>query len=1114
MTSCAITDHGVMYGVIEFYKEAKKQGINPILGCEVYVAPGSRFEKNTLKDRYYHLVLLAENNTGYQNLMKLVSLGFTEGFYYKPRIDKEILKKYHEGIIALSACLGGDIPVHIIRGEMDKVRKSLQEYLDIFGKENFFLEIQDHGIPDEKTVISTLLSLSSEFGIPLVATNDVHYTIKEDTEAHDILLCIQDNKKFADPNRMRYEANQYYVKSEKEMKALFPYAKEAIENTAKIAERCHVNIEFGITKVPSFPVPAEYDTWSYLNMLCHKGLKERYGKETSENIILQLNYELSVIKKMGYVEYFLIVWDYINWCRQQGIPVGPGRGSAAGSLVSYCMYITDIDPIKYGLLFERFLNPERISMPDIDVDFCYERRQEVIEYVKNKYGKENVCQIITFGTLAARNAIKDVGRALDFSYSVTNELSQMIPRENGITIEKALSMNPELKHRYDTDNEVRKLINMSMKLEGLPKNISTHAAGVVICQKPAYEFIPLAVASDNSSIVSQFNMTTIEELGLLKMDFLGLKTLTVISNTLKNIQRTTGKNISIRDIDLNDKEVLDFIGTGKTDGVFQLESTGMKGFMKELRPRSLEDIIAGISLYRPGPMDFIPKYIKGKNNPESITYVCKQLKPILEPTYGCIVYQEQVMQIVRDLALYTMGQADNIRRAMSKKKQYVIEEERTFFIYGDKERHIRGCINNGISKEAASEIYDSMLDFAKYAFNKSHAACYAVIAMQTAWLKYYYPVEYMAALLTSVYDKPDKLMSYIHACKSAGIELLQPDINLSTESFSVEQNKIRFSLAAIKSAGISVIENILHKRALLGSFKDFYSFLTEAKSMGVDKSCVESMIKAGAFDSLGGNRNQFLHVYEKALNSINNEKKNTIEGQISLFDMENGQNADISRFTLPDISELDREILLSYEKQATGVYINGHPLDKYVGFIDKYSTCSTSDFIYHEEMGSSNLKQDENISLCGILRSKSIKYTKKNQIMAFISVEDLEGTVDVIIFPKVYEKCSHFLNDDSKIVIKGKVSLEESKDSKIIADGILLFSQIPKNIWIKTTKEKYETKKTAFTEMFACPGIHNIIFYFYDTGERKMCRTKVDISEENLKIINALFGEDNIKIIS
>ncbi|MDE7008812.1 MAG: DNA polymerase III subunit alpha, partial [Lachnospiraceae bacterium] len=886
MDSAAITDHGVMYGVVDFYKACKEEGINPILGCEVYVAPNSRFDKELTggEDRYYHLVLLAENNTGYENLTKIVSRGFTEGYYYKPRVDMELLRECHEGIIALSACLAGEVPRYIQKGLLDEAKKAALKYQDCFGKGNYFLELQDHGLPEQRMVNTSLLQISKELNIPLVATNDVHYTYDADVKPHDILLCIQTGKKLADEDRMRYEGGQYFVKSEEEMKGLFPYAWEAVENTQRIADRCHVEIEFGVTKLPRYEVPKGYDSWSYLNKLCYDGMEERYGEDldvpagsTGQSLKERLDYELSVIRSMGYVDYFLIVWDFINYARINGIMVGPGRGSAAGSIVSYALKITNIDPIKYNLLFERFLNPERVSMPDIDIDFCFERRQEVIDYVSRKYGTEKVVQIVTFGTLAAKGVIRDVGRVMDLPYAYVDNLAKMIPNELNITINRALDINPELRKLYETDEQVKSLIDMSKRLEGLPRHTSMHAAGVVICARPAEELVPLSRGADGS-VTTQFTMTTIEELGLLKMDFLGLRTLTVLRDAVALIEKDKGIHIDIDKIDFDDKKVLASIGTGRTDGVFQLESGGMKSFMKELKPENLEDVIAGISLYRPGPMDFIPKYVKGKGS-GAITYSCPQLEPILAPTYGCIVYQEQVMQIVRDLGGYTLGRSDLVRRAMSKKKQSVMEKERANFIYGNEQEAVPGCVSNGISERVASQIYDDMMDFAKYAFNKSHAACYAVVSYQTAYLKYYYPVEFMAALMTSVIDNPNKVSEYIMSCRSMGIQILPPDINEGESGFSVSGNEIRYALTAIKSVGRPVIDAVVTERKARGPYTNLEDFITRMSDKEVNKRAFEHFIKAGALDSLGGTRKQFMSVYIKIMDNIQHDKKNNMAGQ-------------------------------------------------------------------------------------------------------------------------------------------------------------------------------------------------------------------------------------------
>ena len=882
MTSAAITDHGVMYGVIDFYKECKNQGINPIIGCEIYVAPNSRFDRetNSGEDRYYHMVLLAENNIGYQNLIKIVSIGFTEGYYYRPRVDVETLEKYHEGIIALSACLAGEIPRYLVRGFYEEAKETALKYERIFGKGSFFLELQDHGIPEQKTVNAQLLRMSEETGIELVCTNDIHYTYKEDVEAHDVLLCIQTGKKITDEDRMRYEGGQYYVKSEEEMLQLFGYAKQAVENTERIAKRCHVEIEFGNYKIPKYEVPEGYaSAYEFLSHLCEQGFDEKYRKNTEypedekQDIYEKMQYELGIIQKMGFVEYILIVWDYINWCRTHDCWVGPGRGSAAGSKVCYCTGITNIDPVKYNLLFERFLNPERVSMPDIDVDFEYAERYRAIEYVTEKYGKDSVTQIVTFGTMAARGVIKAVGKVLDFPYAEMDRVAKMIPAELNITIDKALTKNPEFRALYESSQSMHDLIDMAKKLEGLPNHTSVHAAGVVIYPGIASDYVPLGRASDGSP-TAEFNMVQLEELGLLKMDFLGLRTLTVLKDAVKNIKASKGINVDIDHIDLNDKKVLDFIGTGKTEGVFQLESAGMQNFMKELRPQSFEDIVAGISLYRPGPMDFIPDYIKGKNNPQDIHYMTPELESILEPTYGCIVYQEQVMQIVQKLAGYTMGQADNIRRAMSKKKQYVIDAGRKSFVYGDEAEGIKGCIANGISEQAANAIYDSMVDFAKYAFNKSHAAAYAVISVQTAWLKYYYPVEFMAALMTSVIDNSTKASEYLYHCKEMGIPVLSPDINSGQGEFTAEGDHVRYGLYAIKALGRPVIDRIIEERRENGLYQTLQDFIERTTDRDVNKRAVENLIKAGACDSLDGTRKQMVIVSASLIDQAAQQKKN------------------------------------------------------------------------------------------------------------------------------------------------------------------------------------------------------------------------------------------------
>ena len=1004
MDSMAITDHGVMYGVIDFYRAAREVGIKPILGCEVYVAPGSRFdrENGAGEDRYYHLILLAENNTGYKNLMKIVSKGFVDGFYYKPRVDLDLLETYHEGIISLSACLAGEVQKYLARGMYEEAKRSALRYSEIFGKDHFYLELQDHGIPEQKMVNQGLMRLSQETGLELVATNDVHYTYAEDAKAHDILLCIQTGKKVTDEDRMRYEGGQYYCKSEEEMRKLFPYAQEAIDNTHKIAERCNVEIEFGVTKLPKYEVPEGFDSWTYLNHLCREGFKTRYPDDDG-TLSRRLDYELGVIKTMGYVDYFLIVWDFINYARSQNIMVGPGRGSAAGSIVSYTLGITNIDPVRYNLLFERFLNPERVSMPDIDVDFCYERRQEVIDYVVRKYGKDQVVQIVTFGTLAAKGVVRDVGRVLDLPYAMCDSIAKMIPNDLGMTLDKALTANPDLKKLYNEDEQVKYLIDMSKRLEGLPRHTSMHAAGVVIGSRSIDEFVPLSRAADGT-ITTQFTMTTIEELGLLKMDFLGLRTLTVIQNAVRLAEKDYGIKLDMDHIDYDDKKVLESIGTGRTEGVFQLESGGMKGFMKELKPENLEDIIAGISLYRPGPMDFIPRYLKGKNDKTSITYECPQLEPILSPTYGCIVYQEQVMQIVRDLAGYTMGRSDLVRRAMSKKKTAVMEKERQNFVYGNEAEGVKGCIANGIDEKTANHIYDEMIDFAKYAFNKSHAAAYAVVSYQTAYLKYYYPKEFMAALMSSVMDNVSKLSEYILTCRRMmDIAILPPDINEGESGFSVSGDGIRYGLSAIKSVGRPVVDAILEERKKNGIFSSMEDFINRMTNKEVNRRTIENFIKSGAMDTLPGTRRQKVAVAPILLDNKARERKNAWEGQMSLFDLVSEEEKKEYQVSFPDVGEYSKEELLAFEKDILGVYISGHPLDDYEGLWRKNITATSADFIVDEETEEAVVKDGMKVVIGGLVAGKVVKTTRTNQLMAFITLEDLMGSVEVIIFPKTYE---------------------------------------------------------------------------------------------------------------
>jgi len=1119
MDSAAITDHGVMYGVIEFYEEALKAGINPIIGCEVYVAPGSRTEKEAggeREERYYHLVLLAENNTGYSNLMKIVSIGFTEGYYYKPRVDKEVLAEYHEGIIALSACLAGEIPRTIAGGTYEEACRTASEYERIFGKGNFFLELQDHGIPEQQRVNKDLLRMSRDLGIPLVATNDVHYTNADDAKVQDILLCIQTNKKVGDEDRLRYEGGQFYVKSEDEMRSLFPYAPEAIENTHRIAERCHVTIVFNDQKLPRYPLPEGTDAWEYLNRLCTEGLAKRYDPVTDE-LRERLDYELQVIHKMGFVDYFLIVWDFIKYAKDRGIAVGPGRGSAAGSIVAYSLGITDIDPIRYQLLFERFLNPERVSMPDIDVDFCVDRRQEVINYVGAKYGRDCVAQIVTFGTMAARAVVRDVARAMDLPYSFADTIAKHIPRELNITLDKALTMNPELRSMYETDDQVRELIDTARRLEGLPRNTSMHAAGVVISQKPIDEYVPLSLGQDGC-VTTQFTMTTLEHLGLLKMDFLGLRTLTVIQNAARLSEKSTGKTLDMSRLSYDDGNVFALIGTGRTEGIFQLESAGMKSFMKELKPRNLEDVIAGISLYRPGPMKFIPKYIAGKNDPSSIRYDCPQLEHILAPTYGCIVYQEQVMQIVRELAGFSMGRSDNLRRAMSKKKADVMISERECFVNGDRKAGVPGCVANGISAVTANKIYDDMSDFAQYAFNKSHAAAYAVVAYQTAYLRYYYPVEFMAALMTSFLDNTDKIAEYIYVCRhQMDIEILPPDIGSSEGTFTVEDGKIRYALSAIKGVGRPLIDAIVSEREKRGKFRDLRDFIERTQNCDLNRRAIENFIKAGAFDSFGAARKQLMMIYVQILDTVSQESKGSIVGQISLFDLAEEEDKADFEVPMPDVGEYTRETLLAFEKEVLGVYISGHPLEEYEKQWRGNISAVTTDFALDDESGRSKVTDGQSVTIGGIVTEKTVKYTKNNKIMAFLTLEDLLGTAEVIVFPQDYEKYASLAEEDSKIFVRGRVSEEEDKPSKLICERIYPFTQIRKELWVQfRDKAAYSSgEQQLYEETADFEGESPVVVYV--SSEKAIKRLpagrNVRICDELTEKLCGAFGSGNIKVV-
>ena len=1128
MDSLAITDHGVMYGAIDFYRAALANGIKPIIGCEVYVAPGSRFDKeaNAGEDRYYHLILLAENNKGYANLCKIVSKGFVDGFYYKPRVDYEVLREFHEGIICLSACLAGEVQRFLARGDYQAGKEAALRYLDIFGKDNYFLELQDHGIPEQKTVNQQLLRLSDELGVDLVCTNDVHYTYADDVEAHDILLCIQTGKKKSDEDRMRYEGGQYYLKSPEEMADLFKYAPQALENTEKIAKRCNVTFEFGVTKIPSFPVPEGYTSWTYLKELCENGLHKRYPVfkgEKDENCKLsreeledRLNYELNTIKSMGYIEYFLIVWDFIHFAKSSGIAVGPGRGSAAGSIVSYCLEITDIEPMRYNLIFERFLNPERVSMPDIDVDFCIERRQEVIDYVGRKYGKDHVAQIVTFGTLKAKGVIRDVARVLDMPYAQADAIAKMIPNDLHMTLDIALKQSKELRDLYEGDSDVKYLIDMSKRLEGLPRHASMHAAGVVICGKPVDEYVPLSRASDGS-ITTQYIMTTLEELGLLKMDFLGLRNLTVIQNALRFIKKNRGIDIDLNKIDYSDKNVLHYIGTGNTEGIFQLESSGMKSFMKELKPESLEDIIAGISLYRPGPMDFIPKYIEGKNNADSVTYDCPQLESILEPTYGCIVYQEQVMQIVRDLAGFSLGRSDLLRRAMSKKKADVMAKERKVFVYGDESENIKGCVNNGISEAIANKIYDEMTDFAQYAFNKSHAAAYAVVTYQTAYLKYYYTAEFMAAMLSSVMDMTDKVAEYVYSCRSMGIKILPPDINEGESGFSAKGDSIRYGLTAIKNVGKAVIDNIVAEREARGIYKDLEDFISRTAPLGVNKRAIENFIKAGAFDSFGATRKQMMMVYAQIVDSVNQDKKDTMQGQMSLFDIADEDQKKNYKMQMPNVGEYDNDQKLEFEKEVIGIYASGHPLSDMEGKWKRVITNMSLDFAVPEEGENYKIKDKSRVTVGGIITIVTRKFTKRGDQMAFLTLEDLVGTVEIVVFPRQFDKYREILMEGRKIFITGEADIQENAPGKVKASEIKEFVQVPSELWIAfKDKEAYIAGEQQLISLLSeNKGNDRVMIALAKERQRKMmpAQYRVDANKDFVEKLKGIYGEDLVKLL-
>ncbi|MBF8983346.1 DNA polymerase III subunit alpha [Lutibacter sp. B2] len=1130
MNAVAITDHGNMFGVIDFYKEAKKQGIKPIIGCEVYTASRTMNDKEPIKDKKMgHLILLAKNQEGYKNLMKIVSLGYVKGFYYKPRVDLSVLEKHSEGIIALSACLAGNIQQQLMFDNYEEAKKQALNLQNIFGKDHFYLELQDHGIEEQKKVNRQLIKLSKDTDIPLVATNDIHYLTKDDADVHDVLLCIQTGKTIQEQDRMKFPTKEFYLKSPEEMMDLFPYASEAIDNTVKIANRCEVNFDFSKIYLPNYDVPKAYTKKEYLKSLCNKGLKERYDI-VSKEIQDRLEYELRTIENMGYVEYFLIVWDFIRYAKEKGIMVGPGRGSAAGSIVAYTLGITDIDPIKYNLIFERFLNPERVSMPDIDIDFCYERRQEVIDYVIEKYGKEKVAQIITFGTMAARAAIRDVGRAINMPYINVDKIAKAIPMQLGINIQKALEISPDFKKLYKADEQSKYLIDVAKAVEGMPRHASTHAAGVVISKEAIDEYVPLYM--HNEGITTQFTMGTLEELGLLKMDFLGLRNLTVIRDALSNIEKNHGVKIEFSKMDYDDANTYELISKGDTLGVFQLESSGMRQFMKELRPDCFEDIVAGISLYRPGPMDSIPKYIENKKTPEKIQYLHPTLEKILNVTYGCLVYQEQVMQVVRDLGGYSYGRSDLVRRAMGKKKMSVMEEERQYFIYGKKDENgnmeITGCINNGIDEKAANQIYDDMTDFAKYAFNKSHAAAYAVLGYETAYLKCYYPVEFMAALMTSIMGNTDKVSQYIQDCKNKKIDILQPNINKSYAKFTVENGQIRFGLLAVKNVGAGVIDAIVEAREIKGEFTDFNDFFDKVDIRQMNKRAIESLIKSGAFDGLGGNRAQLLAIYERVIEGVQQDRRRNIEGQISLFQGLEQNSPKDRNDSLPNIEEFSQKLLLSMEKEVLGLYISGHPLAEYEKELKSISKFNIGNLM---EIGQNHQEIEKRdgmyIRIGGLILNNQTKLTKSNNMMSFITLEDLFGQIEVLVFPKIYDKYMNCIYEDHTVIIEGKLSLREDEEPKIIADKVIPLTKdntLPsekknpkEKLYLKIEKSKDKDFLFKEIQSILIQYRGNVPVYLYIEAENSKFQANkelwVTLEKELIEKLQTLVGQDCVKIV-
>ena len=1121
-TAVAITDHGVMYGCVDFYKAAKKAGVKPIIGCEVYVATRTRFDKVNRIDGSNHLVLLCKNETGYKNLIKMVSAGFTEGFYNKPRVDHELLEEYHEGLICLSACLAGEIPQALLAGDYEKAKNLARYYEDLFGKGNYYIEIQDHRLDEQRTVLPLLVRLSRETGIPLVATNDAHYLEKEDSRMQHILICIQTNKTVNDDDVLEFGTDEFYVKSTDEMYELFSAWPEACENTNRIAEMCSFDFEFGVTKLPYFVAPDGMDNKEYFVKLCRDGLLRRYGADVTEDIRARLDYEISIIDRMGYINYYLIVFDFINYAKSQGIPVGPGRGSGAGSLAAYCVGITNIDPIKYNLLFERFLNPERVSMPDFDIDFCYERRQEVIDYVIRKYGADHVAQIVTFGTMAARAAIRDVGRVLDMPYGTVDGIAKLVPMEPKMTLTKALSISRELKARYDADPQVKELIDMSLKLEGMPRHASTHAAGVVITREAADEYVPLATNDGNP--VTQFTMTTIEELGLLKMDFLGLRTLTVIDDAEKMIRKRE-PGFSMDAVPYDDQRVYAMLNAGETEGVFQMESGGMTQAVMGLQSKSLEDIIAIISLYRPGPMESIPTYIANRHNPGNVKYKTPQLEHILDVTNGCIVYQEQVMQICRELAGFSYGQADLVRRAMSKKKHDVMEKERQHFVHGNTEpgHECAGCVANGISETVANAIFDDMSSFASYAFNKAHAAAYAVVAYQTAYLKRHYPREFMAALLTSVLDNTGKVIEYTAECQRMGIRVLPPDINASDAGFTVEGKDIRFGLLALKNVGRNLIATVVRERS--GTpYRSLYDFCKRLHGTEINRRAVESMIKSGAFDNLEAKRRSMMDGVEGILKSVESEARRNLDGQIDLFgaldgEQESGRNV----YKLPDSGEeYPYDILLQMEKEVSGLYLSGHPLDHYRPVIEKVSTCRISELVGEN----AHAYDEQNVTLvCTVVRTKTIN-TKAGGMMAFITVEDLSGSMEVLAFPKVLLAASEAVHDNAVVVIKGRVSYKEDEPSKLIADSIVDVERYEpdkiktdikstKNgLWLKLSSMRSESFEETKNLLQIFEGNFPVYMYFEDTKQRMLAPKSLWCTQSDLLVseLERVLGAGNVKV--